>query len=158
MKTFCCLLLTVMAWASAAHAESWRMPRLDERQLQLSDTGQVSLEIMAGQILALSGKRFSGSIQLVWVDDRFTDSAKTLRSMLIAKGIAPERILLIPESGGYQQQAVRGLEIWIRQVVLRLPDCNYTTQNYRFDMRDELGCALNNTRSATMSNPNKFYF
>lgn len=158
MKTLCCLLLAVVALASAAHAESWRMPRVDERQLQLSDTGQVALEIMAGQILSLTGPRFSGSIRLVWVDDGFAGSARMLRSMLISKGIAPERVVLAPESGGYQRQAVSGLEIRIRQIVLRLPDCHYAEQNYRFDYRDDLGCALNNTRSAIISNPNKFYF
>ncbi|POD97227.1 hypothetical protein BV924_00065 [Pectobacterium odoriferum] len=157
MKALYCLLFTVIAMMSTAHADSRGIPRVNEHKLQLNETGQIALEVMAGQVMAQTGKGFSDIIRLVWADGRFASSAKTLRSMLIGKGISPERILLIQESGGYQREAVSGLNIWIRQVVLRLPECNYAAQNYRFNYRDELGCAVNNTRSSIIINPNKFH-
>lgn len=126
--------------------------------MTLKNTGPVALEIMLNEIISMVGNNFDGTIRLVWADDSFSDSARILRSELIRKGIAPERVLLTPRSGGYKNNAVTGVEVWLRQVVMRLPECDYASQSYRFNNSDTQGCALNNARHSSIINLNDYFF
>lgn len=126
--------------------------------MSLTHTGPVAQEMMVNQILHLLGNKFDGSVRLSWADDRYADSARWLRMMLIKKGIAPDRILLTRKSGGYQNNAVTGVDIWIRRIVMRLPECDYSAQNYRFNNNEAQGCALNNTRNSAIVDLNDYFF
>ncbi|OON42167.1 hypothetical protein BTJ39_03185 [Izhakiella australiensis] len=126
--------------------------------MSLTHTGPVAQEIMVNQVMHLIGTKFEGSIRLSWADDNYSDAAHQFRSALIQKGIAPERILLMRKSGGYQRQAVTGIEVWIRRIVMRLPECDYASQRYHFNNNESLGCALNNTRNSAIIDLNNYFF
>lgn len=159
MKSKCFALLLMSALIPRSEAETWGVPKVEEKQMTLKNTGPVALEIMVNEIISKAGNKFDGTIRLVWADDTFSDSARLLRSALINNGgIAPERVLLAPRSGGYKNNAVTGVEIWMRQVVMRLPECDYASQNYRFDNRDTQGCALNNARNSSIINLSDYFF
>ncbi|VYU44807.1 hypothetical protein [Metakosakonia massiliensis] len=158
MKGRVWILLTMLLLTPCSQAETWGLPKVDEKQMTLKNTGPVALEIMVNQIINQAGDNFSGTIRLVWADDTFSETARLLRSALIGKGIAPERVLLTPKSGGYKSNAVTGIEVWIRQIVMRMPECDYAAQNYRFRDNETQGCALNNARNSSIINLNDYVF
>lgn len=144
------LFLTMFVLSPCLAAETWGIPRFEERKLSLTNTGPVAQEIIVNQVMNQPGNKFDGVIRLLWADDRYSDSARQLRQMLIQKGISPERIILKRKSGGYQNNAVTGVEVWVRRIVMRLPECEYSSQNYRFNKNEIQGCALNNTRNSAV--------
>ena len=84
---------------------------------------------------------------------------KHLRDMLIEEGIAPEKVLLDHASGGFSS-TTNGIKILIQRNCHRgnYLICNYRAQGYRFDYHDEMGCAINNTRSSSIINPYKLNY
>ncbi|EKJ4582473.1 hypothetical protein PG216_003643 [Escherichia coli] len=138
-------------------AETYGLPELREQQFSLTDTGQIAAEIITGDILSKVDKNISGSIKLSWSDEQYAPAAKHLRDMLIEGGIAPEKVLLDHASGGFSSTA-NGIKILIQEIVMKLPECNYRAQGYRFDYHDEMGCAINNTRSSSIINPYKLNY
>ncbi|MRT58053.1 hypothetical protein GJV11_18230 [Enterobacteriaceae bacterium RIT693] len=158
MKSSGCVLLLTLFLAPCLQAETWGDPRIEERDMTLTNTGPIALEIMVNKIIGQSINKFDGNIRLGWADDNYSETARQLRSALIKKGIAPERVLLTRKSGGYKNNALVGIEIRIRHIVMRLPECDYLSQNYRFNNNETHGCALNNTRNSTMVNLNDYFF
>jgi hypothetical protein len=158
MKIKCLALLIVLMVIPLSKAETWGIPKIEEKQMTLKNTGKIALEIMINEIIKIVDSKFDGTIRLVWADDTFSDSARLLRSELINKGIAPERVILTPRSGGYKNNAVTGLEIWMRQIVIRLPECDYASQNYHFNNSGTQNCALNNARNSSIINLNDYFF
>lgn len=136
-----------------SQAETYGLPEIHEQQLALTDTGQIATEVIAGEILSKVNTHFTGTIKLSWAEDVYASSAQALREKLIEGGIAPDRILIEHASGGFTSSAVSGIKILIQEIKMRLPECNYHAQGYSFDYHDEMGCAINNTRSSSIINP-----
>jgi len=121
--------------------------------LTLASTDTISREVATGKILALAGQHFDGEIALIWNNDGFNTSAQNLRSALIAQGVAPDRITLTHEAGGFSNRNDGGIRIVIQRLRPRLSECTDKQQNYRFNDRTEQGCALNNSRSRALVTP-----
>ncbi|QHM73462.1 hypothetical protein [Mixta intestinalis] len=147
LSSLFCLFL---GFHGSSQAETYGLPKINEQQLVLNDQGQIALEIMAGKIISQTRPDFSGYVRLIWTGDNWSSTAKQLRNMLISKGLSPERVMLSQESGGYRSQNVMGVQVLIQRFTLRLPECTYAMQNYRFRLRDEQGCALNNTLNSSI--------
>lgn len=150
LRTLLCLTLLIPIMS---HAETYGLPQIYEQKLTLNDTGRVATEVMSGEILSKVSTHFNGTIKLVWAEDEYVSSAQELRQKLIEGGIAPEHVLIEHASGGFTSSAVSGVKILIQEIIMRLPECDYSAKGYSFDYHDELGCAINNTRSISIINP-----
>ncbi|GEE33692.1 ISSfl4 transposase OrfC [Escherichia coli O145:H28] len=95
---------------------------------------------------------------MIWQPE-FTDKTLSRKpgAVQIEGGIAPEKVLLDHASGGFSS-TTNGIKILIQEIVMKLPECNYRAQGYRFDYHDEMGCAINNTRSSSIINPYKLNY
>lgn len=154
------LLFMIMAsfpgWAS--QLEKHGSPQITEQIIALTASDQISKEIAIGKIINQASGGFNGYIRLEWFDDDFSATAKQVRQDLITKGITPERITLSYQGGGYRTQETSGIQVHIQKIILRLPECRYMTQNYKFDLYDDTGCAINNNLASSLVSPYKYYF
>ncbi|MCG3100538.1 hypothetical protein MAQ58_13890 [Enterobacter sp. DRP3] len=153
MKMLSALFCLTLVLPCMSQAETYGLPQIHEQQFSLTDTGQIATEVISGEILSKVDSHFTGTIKLSWADDEYASTAQELRSMLIEGGVAPDRILVEHASGGFTSNAVSGIKIIIQEIIMRLPECNYRSQGYSFDYHDEMGCAINNTRSSSIINP-----
>ncbi|GLR07767.1 hypothetical protein COO59_10140 [Mixta theicola] len=130
------------------------LPQMQEQRLEFSLQDRMAIKQVADRIVAQTGPEFTGYIQLVWFDEAYSSGAQRLRQRLVSNGISLQRIMLIQESGADRQPPV-GLLVRIKQPARRLSPCRYATQNYRFNLHDDQGCALNNMLSSSLINPHK---
>jgi hypothetical protein len=156
------VLLVVLALPFYLFAGSTPLPMADSplgvEQFNIDSTDVISREVTVGKIMARISRDFNGEITLTWTNDRFAESAKLLRNALIDQGVAPHRILLDRDAGGYRARGSSGIQITVQRVILRLPECDDKDLNYHFDTHATLGCAVNNTRSISLVSPFKYYF
>ncbi|EMF04244.1 hypothetical protein [Serratia marcescens] len=156
------VLLMVLALPFDLFANSIPLPTADSplgvEQFNIDSTDVISREVMVGKIMALISRDFNGEIRLTWTNDRFAESTKLLRNALIEQGVAPHRILLDRDAGGYRAHGSSGIQITVQRVILRLPECDDKNLNYHFDTHAILGCAVNNIRSISLVSPFKYYF
>ncbi len=131
---------------------------LGVEQFNIDSTDVISREVIVGRIMVRISRDFNGEIRLTWTNDRFAESAKLLRNGLIEQGVAPHRILLDRDAGGYRARGSNGIQITVQRVILRLPECDDKNLNYHFDTHATLGCAVNNTRSISLVSPFQYYF
>jgi len=150
------VLLSSSTWAS--QLEKHGSPQITEHVITLTANDQIAKEIAVGKIISQASGGFNGYIRLEWFDDDFSNTAKQVRQDLIAKGITPERITLSYQGGGYRTQEASGIQVHIQKITLRLPECRYMTQNYKFDLYDDTGCAINNNLASSLVSPYKYYF
>ncbi|WP_367299056.1 hypothetical protein [Hafnia alvei] len=158
---FRCALLFMAVASSASWAsqlEKHGSPQITEQVIALTSSDQISKEIAVGKIINQASGGFNGYIRLEWFDDDFSTTAKQVRQDLITKGITPERISLAYQGGGYRTQEASGIQVHIQKITLRLPECRYMTQNYKFDLYDDTGCAINNNLASSLVSPYKYYF
>ncbi len=148
----CCLGALLPLAAQAAN----NPPAMKEQRLAFSLQERTEIERVAGKIVAQAGPEFSGYIQLAWFDEVGSPDVRRLRQQLMRSGISAQQIMLIQESGAVPQPDT-GLQVRIKQPAHQ-PDtgpqvdrqssasgsspCRYATQNYRFNLYDEQGCAL----------------
>lgn len=158
MKISGYLLLAVLLLAPGLQAETLGIPKIEEQKMSLTCTNTAAQEMMVNRLMTLTGTSFDGTIRLAWADEACSYAARQLRLTLIAKGIRPERILLSQRRAGNPVNAITDVEVSIRHIVMRLPECDYAAQSYRFNNNASLGCAVNNTRSSAIINLNDFLF
>ncbi|MGQ8774473.1 hypothetical protein ACUTQ5_08595 [Serratia sp. NA_112.1] len=151
------LVLPFYLFANSTPLPAGNSP-LGIEQFNIDSTDVIAREVMVGKIMARISRDFNGNIKLTWTNDRFAESAKLLRNALIEQGVAPHRILLDRDAGGYRARGSSGIQITVQRVILRLPECDDKNQNYHFDTHATLGCAVNNTRSISLVSPFQYYF
>ena len=154
---YVCLLFPLWITATSPHAAS-DLPHISEQFVSVFESSETAREAALNNVLDITGDNFNGQIRLLWSDPAFTQEAEILRQRLIARGLSPERIRLQLERGIFRSQPLAGIEIQIERIQLRLPECTYATQNWRFDASDHPGCALNNALSSSLVNPEKYFF
>ena len=154
---YVCLLFPLWMTTTSAHAAS-DLPHISEQSVSVFESSETAREAALNNVLNIIGDGFTGKIRLRWSDPAFTQAAQTLRQRLIARGLSPERIRLQLERGVFRAQPLAGIEIEIARIQLRLPECTYATQNWRFEASDDPGCALNNALSSSLVNPEKYFF
>ena len=145
------------------------LPVMNEQRLTFSLQDRAGTERIAEQITAQTGAKFSGFIQLAWFDEAYSPVVQRLRQQLARSGISTARIMLIQQSGAVDRPDAE-LQVRIKQPMrqpqadlrarpqqsARSPSpCRYAMQNYRFNLHDEQGCALNNMLRASLVNPHK---
>ncbi|MTH45574.1 hypothetical protein [Intestinirhabdus alba] len=157
-KIFSTLLCVMLFIPGLCRAETYGQPEIREQQFTLNDPGKIETEVLVGELLSKVNANFTGTIKIYWANDEFSDISKILRQRLITGGVAPERIQIEYASGGFTNNAVNGIKVIIQEIILRLPECSYRAQRYNFDYHDEMGCAINNTRSSSIINPYHFNF
>jgi len=128
------------------------------KQFTLSSSDAIAREVVTGKVMAQIPTDFNGEIKLIWTNARFATIAQILRNELIEKGVAPYRIKLIHDVGGYREHGSDGVQIIVQQLALRQPECIDKGQNYRFDIHTDLGCTLTNTRDRSLVNPYQYDF
>lgn len=151
-------LLLTTSQSLASQLDKQGSPQITEQIIEIASSDQISKEIGIGKILSQASGGFNGYIRLEWFDDNFSATAKQIRHELIAKGIVPERITLAYTGGGYRTQQASGIQAHVQKIVLQLPECRYLTQNYKFSLYDDTGCALNNNLGSSLVSPYKYYF
>ncbi|MFU9139078.1 hypothetical protein [Erwinia tasmaniensis] len=158
MKRVYLLLLLQFGFTASSIAAGNNLPQITEHNLSLSSHSQIAREIAVGQVMEFAGPKFNGLIKLTWSDTAFTPTAQILRNLLMSKGIPLERVVLKMDRGGFHPRSAEGIEIKIESIRLRLPECNYASQDWHFSSAIDAGCALNNTLSSSLVNPEKYFF
>ncbi|WP_345829845.1 hypothetical protein AAGR22_01315 [Erwinia sp. HDF1-3R] len=158
MKRVYLLLLLQFGLTASSMAAGNNLPQITEHYLSLSSHSQIASEIAVGQVMEFVGADFNGLIRLTWSDAAFTPTAQILRNQLMSKGIPLERVVLKMDRGGFRPRTANGIEIQIESIRLRLPECNYASQDWHFSSAIDAGCALNNTLSSSLINPEKYFF
>lgn len=153
MRLICLLALSMPSYL---YAES--NSQIGTQQFTLSSQDTISQEVLLGSIMRNVPKDFNGEIKLVWTNQSYAEAARSLRTSLIERGIAPYRIQLIHDMGGYREMGSDGVQIYLQQIILRLPECRDRTLSYHFDNHADQGCALTNTLSRTLVNPFLYVF
>lgn len=154
---YVCLLFPLWLLSTSPYAAS-DLPHITEQFVSVTESSEAAREAALRTVLNITGESFNGQIRLLWSDPMFTQVAEALRQRLIARGLSPERIKLQRERSVFRAQPLAGIEIQIERIQLRLPECTYATQNWRFDASDDPGCALNNALSSSLVNPEKYFF
>ncbi|QKJ88627.1 hypothetical protein PMPD1_3713 [Paramixta manurensis] len=158
VKLIIFMVLMIPGSLLASHDNYAIEPQTGVMQFTLATPDTISREVVTGKILAQVSNDFNGEIELIWTNERFANSVQLLRSALISHGVAPYRIKLTHDIGGYREQGSDGIQIVVQQFKQRLPECSDKGQSYRLDIHDDLGCAVNNIRSRALVNPYQYRF
>jgi hypothetical protein len=124
----------------------------DVKTYNFTTRDAISVEVLAGKIAYDAGKGFSGEVYLYWNNNDFTQFAQHIRKELIAHGINPYQIILKQERGGFTENSYQGIKVYLRNVVLRVPECRGKALNYKY-RSDDTGCTLNNIIDQSLVNP-----
>ncbi|RWR03305.1 hypothetical protein ED28_03135 [[Pantoea] beijingensis] len=137
------LAAVVMPFPLYAEQISEGLPFL-KPDVVLSTPDTITREVAVGKIMSQVKGDFRGRILLIWNNSRFNESANKLRSDLIQRGIAPYRIELVQDVGGYRKYNNSGIKIHIQQMIKQQRECQDKNYNYKFNRYSDQGCALGN--------------
>lgn len=142
------LLLSAMLPAAAA---SYSAPM--GNTLMMTQHTSRATQKMADQIMEKVGLGYSGYIQLEWRDSAWTSAAWQLRRALLVKGFSSSHILLWHEDRNSKMLSPKAWRnVNFLSVVPHVKSCRANPMDYRYRKSDNMGCAVEQMRNASLLN------
>lgn len=123
------------------------------RVLLLGQHTPAAVNKMATQITEKVGLGYHGYVHLNWSDDAWTSSALALRQSLLAKGFSSKQILLWHDIPRKKMLGTDyGLRITLLSIDPQQPKCPSHAMDYRYRKSDDMTCAIDQLRAASLLN------